>query len=67
MFCGRVDSQGIGGIHGLDNEGEDIRAMAVPFEDALRDVTEGRIISAYAVIPLLWLSLNRTSLQARWT
>jgi len=67
MFCGRVDSQGIGGIHGLDNEGEDIRAMAVPLEDALRDVTEGRIISAYAVIPLLWLSLNRTSLQARWT
>ena len=67
MFCGRVDSQGLGGLYGLENEGEDIRAKVVPFEDALQDVTEGNIISAYAVIPLLWLALNRTSLQARWS
>ena len=67
MFCGRVDSQGLGGIHGLDHEDEDIRAMVVPFEEALRGVTEGKIISAYAVIPLLWLGLNKASLQARWT
>lgn len=66
MFCGRVDSHGLGGIHGLDHEGEDIRAMVVPFEEALRGVTEGKIVSAYAVIPLLWLGHNRASLQARW-
>lgn len=66
MFCGCVDSRSLGGIHGLDHEGEDIRAMVMPLDDALRDVTEGKIISAYAVIPLLWLSLNRASLQARW-
>ncbi len=36
MFCGRVDSEGAGGIHGLDHEQEDIRVFVVPPEEALR-------------------------------
>jgi len=66
MFCGRVDSRGLGGIHGLDHEGEDIRAAVVPLDDALKGVAEGDINSAYAVIPLLWLAANRDDLRARW-
>ena len=30
LFCGRVDSSNAGGIHGLDDEGEDIRVIVVP-------------------------------------
>ena len=67
MFCGRVDSRGIGGIHGLAHEGEDILARVVPLEEALEDLVEGRTVSAYAAIPLLWLQFNKASLQAQWT
>ena len=67
MFCGRVDSRGIGGVHGLAHEGEDILARAVPLDEALKDLAEGRTVSAYAAIPLLWLQFNKASLQAQWT
>ena len=67
MFCGRVDSRDVGGVHGLDHEGEDILAKVVPLVEALKDLAEGRILSAYAAIPLLWLQFNKAALQAQWT
>ena len=66
MFCGRVDSSGVGGIHGLDDEGEDILATAVPARDAIARAARGEICSAYGAIPLLWLGLHRDDLRARW-
>jgi ADP-ribose pyrophosphatase len=67
MFCGRVDSRNVGGVHGLAHEGEDILARVVPLEEALKDLAEDRTVSAYAAIPLLWLQFNKASLQAQWT
>jgi ADP-ribose pyrophosphatase len=67
MFCGRIDSRGVGGVHGLAHEGEDILARVVPLEEALKDLAEGKTASAYAAIPLLWLQFNKASLQAQWT
>lgn len=67
MFCGRVDSRGVGGVHGLAHEGEDILARVVPLEEALKCLGEGRTVSAYAAIPLLWLQFNKAALQAQWT
>jgi ADP-ribose pyrophosphatase len=66
MFCGRVDSNGAGGIHGLDHEGEDIRVFAVPAEDALDRVLTQERPNAITVITLQWLLLNRADLQRRW-
>jgi len=66
MFCGRVDSRGIGGVHGLAHEGEDILAKVVPLKEALNELATGNIVSAYAAIPLLWLQFNKASLQAQW-
>ena len=66
MFCGRVDSEGVGGIHGLDHEDEDIRAVVIPAEEAIAKVMSGGIVSGYGVIPLLWLALNRDDLRRRW-
>src|SRR4030095_11096616 len=34
LFCGRVDSRGLGGIHGLPEEHEDIRVEVVPLAQA---------------------------------
>ena len=67
MFCGRVDSSKVGGIYGLAHEGEDILANVMSLDEALQNLVAGKIVSAYAVIPLLWLQLNKASLQAQWT
>jgi ADP-ribose pyrophosphatase len=66
LYCARVDSTGAGGIRGLTDEGEDILVGAVPAEAAIADALEGRIVSAYALLPLLWLGHNRLRLRERW-
>lgn len=66
MFCGRVDSAGAGGLHGLDHEGEDIRSFVVPADEALPMVMASPCPNANTVIALQWLMLNRTDLKSRW-
>ncbi len=67
LFCGRVDSEGVGGIHGLAHEHEDIRAFTLPLDDALECLTRGEIGNASAVIALQWLALNRERLKKSWS
>jgi ADP-ribose pyrophosphatase len=66
VYCARVDSQGAGGVHGLDEEGEDIRVVVLPFDQAMAELEAGRIKFSPAIIALQWLALNRESLRARW-
>jgi ADP-ribose pyrophosphatase len=65
-FLGRVDSDGLGGIHGLAEEGEDIRVVAMTVDEALVACSDGRIANAMTLIALQWLALNRRTLEARW-
>ena len=67
MFCGRVNSEGAGGIHGLDHEQEDIRVFVVSPEEALRRAMAQPCPNANTVIALQWLMLNRAGLKGRWT
>ena len=68
FFCACVDLAGKQGeLHGLAQEGEDIRVLVVPAEDAFRLVAENRIENAPAALALLWLQLNRARLRAEWT
>ena len=67
LYCARVDSDGIGGIHGLDNEDEDIKVFVEPVDDALARLARGELDSASTIIALQWLALNRDRLRARWT
>jgi ADP-ribose pyrophosphatase len=64
LFCGIIDSTGIGGIHGLPEENEDIRVFVVDTAEAYRWVAEGKIKSSATVIALLWLQLNESRLIA---
>jgi ADP-ribose pyrophosphatase len=66
LFCGRVDSAGVGGIFGLKDEGEDIRVRAVPLAGALQALDSGQINTSLGIIGLQWLALNRDKLRARW-
>jgi ADP-ribose pyrophosphatase len=54
-----VDSKGLGGIHGLADENEDIRVLVVDAEEAFAWVREGRIRSSATIIALQWLQLNQ--------
>jgi ADP-ribose pyrophosphatase len=64
LYCGIVDSDGIGGIHGLDEENEDIRVEVVDAELAFQMVREGRVKSSATIIALQWLELNQNTLMA---
>lgn len=66
VYCGRVDAADVGGIHGLAQEGEDIRVHVVLFADALEMLRTGRIDSASPIIALQWLALHREEVRRRW-
>jgi ADP-ribose pyrophosphatase len=58
LFCAIVDASGAGGVHGLDEEAEDIRVMPMSREAALKKVRNGEICDAPTIIALQWLALN---------
>ena len=67
LFVGRCSSEGAGGVHGLPEEGEDIRVQVMPLEDALAAVRDGRIDNAASIIALQWLALNRDEVRGMWS
>ncbi|MCQ4346292.1 NUDIX domain-containing protein [Pseudomonas stutzeri] len=66
LFVGRCDSSGAGGIHGLVEEGEDIRVLTMSLDEALAAVESGRIDNAASIIALQWLALNRERVRQAW-
>lgn len=66
LYVGRCDSAGVGGLHGLAEEGEDIRVLVLPFAEALAALAAGRLDNAASIIALQWLQLNRESLRREW-
>ncbi|MBJ9974833.1 NUDIX domain-containing protein [Pseudomonas sp. S75] len=66
LFLGHCSSEGAGGVHGLETEGEDIRVRVWPFDDALQAVRDGRIANAASIIALQWLALNRDEVRGMW-
>ena len=67
LYCARVDSDGVGGIHGLDSEDEDIRVFVESSDDAIGRLAQDGVHSAITIIALQWLALNRERLRAAWT
>ena len=66
LYCGRIDSAGVGGLHGLAEEHEDIRAFTLSLDEALARLAQGHVANANAVITLQWLALNRVRLRRAW-
>lgn len=66
LYCGRVDASQANGIHGLDEEHEDIRVSTVSFDQAVALLQGGRINSAAPIIGLQWLQTNRQQLRKQW-
>lgn len=66
MFIGRTSTAGVGGIHGLDNEAEDIRVFTASFAEAIGLVDNGKAQTAAGAILFLWLARHRDALRAKW-
>ena len=66
LFCGRVSSAGIGEVHGLDTEGEDILVHSIPRREALEMMTLGHITNGHTLIALQWLQIHGDSLREQW-
>lgn len=59
VFYAETDLSGIGGLHGLPEEDEDILVRTVPLDEAFAMMGDGRIRNALSIIALQWLRLNR--------
>jgi len=67
LFCGRVTRAGVGGIHGLAEEGEDILVHSVPRTQALELLAANRVPNGHTLIALQWLHIHGVNLRKRWS
>ncbi|MBK1734789.1 ADP-ribose diphosphatase [Halorhodospira abdelmalekii] len=67
LYCARCDTSAAGGIHGLNEENEDIYNHVLSAEVAIEMALGGQLHTAMPIIALQWLALNRQRLRAQWT
>lgn len=65
-YCASADLSAAGGLYGLEDEDEDIRAVVVTLDEALAAVDNNRIVSAPTALALLWIARNRARLEREW-
>lgn len=66
LFCGRVSRAGVGEVHGLDTEGEDILVHSIPLGEALEMLASGQITNGHTLIALQWLQINAYTVREKW-
>ncbi len=63
LFYGKVDTSNVGGLHGLDDEDEDIYVTTMKFDAVYQLLLDGKILSAIPIIAIQWLFINRDRLR----
>ena len=66
LFCGKVDAKLAAGIHGSEEEGEDIQVVTMSAQEAFDTVKSGEINNAMTIIALQWLELNYHEVLKKW-
>lgn len=66
LFCGQVLSAGVGEVHGLDEEGEDIFVHRLGRGEVLELLRNGRINNGHTLVALQWFVLHWQRLQRAW-
>lgn len=66
LYCGRVDSEHVGGLHGLASEGEDIKVQCYDYAAARALLEEGRILNAITIIALQWFFMHQQLVEQQW-
>jgi ADP-ribose pyrophosphatase len=67
LFCALTDLSAGGGVHGLEEENEDILFTVHPTEEIFAAMLNSRMNNAATLIALLWLQLNRPKLRTGYT
>lgn len=65
-YLGRTSTEGLGGIHGLADESEDIRVHIVSPQTAFEWLENGRIDSATAVVAIQWFQQHYAEIRQEW-
>ena len=63
LYAAPADLSDVGGLHGLAEEQEDIRAVVVPLADAHAATQDGRIVDAKTTLMIQWLILNKSRIR----
>lgn len=63
LFYGSLDMTDAVDVGGLKAEGEDIRTMVLPVDDALEMLKNRQIQDAKTILALQWLMMNRKALE----
>lgn len=66
LYFGITDTSALGGVHGLEAEGEDIRVRVISSKTAFEWLEEGKIDSAMPTIALQWFRLHHDELRQQW-
>lgn len=66
IFVGRCNSENAGGVHGLPEEGEDIRVFTLPAEEAIAMVLRNEITNGLSALGLLLFAARREGLRREW-
>lgn len=59
VYIGIIDAKDVNGIHGLENEHEDIRVLNISMEEACEKMRKHEIKHSPAIITLQWIMLNQ--------
>ncbi len=65
LYCALCDLSEAGGVHGLDEENEDILLHTFPAEEVFSVMLNSRMNNAATLIGLQWLQLNHKKLSVK--
>ncbi|MEM0952895.1 MAG: NUDIX domain-containing protein [Pseudomonadota bacterium] len=66
LFAGQIDASAAIGLHGVAEEGEDIRVHRLRRSDVMALVDANRINNGHTLMALLWLRVYGDALRQRW-
>ena len=66
VYVGQVDSTEVGGVHGEEDEQEDIRTVILNVEEALAIVDKGAMENVMCAVALFWFARHGEALRQRW-
>lgn len=66
LFCGRVLDAGVGEVHGIDAEHEDILVHRLSRSEALALLAADRVPNGHTLVALQWLAINGERLRREW-
>ena len=66
LYVGRTTAPEHGSLHGLPQEGEDIRAHVLDATQAINLLYANKLRDAATIIALQWFATHHTELRSRW-